>query len=259
MDDAGREEPESTAPGAGPDRRTLIKAATLTGAALWATPTVLSFDAPPAYGSTCACTGTASAQLLTQRTAVAGTPTTCSVPATGSATVASFCRSDSAAKVYLWGTGSLATGTNGPMLDDIGVLSVTETATGTVRRGNIYRFQNFCRFGTTLPTNLVFSDASQRVYNGGDPNVWDYLPPQPAGGSAQTTTPTVWWTNSQPAAGNTTSVGNPGFTVATPWPGPIDVSLLFGTTCGLFTVAFEDRNRYQEYKWSNIFIGLTHP
>ena len=55
------------------------------------------------------------------------------------------------------------------------------------------------------------------------------------------------------------STGNPGYTTATPWPGPIDISLLFGGRCGTFSVTVANWNRYQQYKWSDIWIGTTHP
>ncbi len=246
----------------------MLKTAGIAGAALWVTPTVLALDASPAAASTCSCGGaTTSEQFLTQ---VANTtpnplPTACGVPTGGTSAASatlSFCRSDSTQSIYLWGTGSLSTGTNGPLFDDIGVVTVTETRTGGVTRyGNIYRFQNYCRHGTNVPTTLLtgYSAAVQRVYTGADANTWDYLPPQPAGGSAETTDPTTWWTNSQPGTPNTQSTGNPGYDVMTPWPGPIDITLLFGTLCGAFSVTVTDYNRYQQFKWSNIFIGTTHP
>ncbi len=264
VDEAG----EGIATGDRPSRRRLLKAAAATGTALWVAPTVLAFDASPAAASTCSCGGATTAQrLLTQQARVAGTPTACATPS-GTVVFSTFCRADSTASVYLWGEGTLATGTNGPLLDDIGVLTVTESSTGTVRIGNIYRFQNFCRQGANVPTNSVLSNVSQRVYTGADLNTWDYLPPQPTppptdtGGLAQTADPTSWWDASQPNGSPTAtdSVGNPGYTpTAAFWPGPIDVSLLFGNSCGQFTVAFENRNRYEEYKWSDILIGSTPP
>ncbi len=248
------------------DRRRLLKTAgvaTVAAGGVWMAPSVLGSSTAFAAGSLCGCTGTASAQFLTQQAAVTGTPTACSVPTTGAtATLTTFCRANSTDAIYLWGTGTLAPG-NGPMFDDIGVVTVTENRTGGVTRyGNIYRFQNYCRHGSNVPTVLdgTYPATQQRVYTGADPNTWDYLPPQPASNPAETATPTSWWTASQPTGTlGTSSVGNPGYTTATPWPGPIDISYLFGSNCGTFTVTVENRNRYQEYKWSNIWVGKTHP
>ena len=265
--DAGDGADKRENPAGSIDRRRLLKTAGIAGGALWVVPSVLALDVSPAYASTCSCGGATTAQqFLTQvpDTTPNPLPTACGVPTTGSSTATatlSFCRSDTTQSIYLWGTGSLSSGTNGPLFDDIGVVTVTETRTGGITRyGNIYRFQNYCRHGTNVPTNLVsgYSAAVQRVYTGTDVNTWDYLPPQVTG-STQTVDPTTWWTNSQPGTPNTQSVGNPGYTVATPWPGPIDISLLFGLGCGSFSVTVTDYNRYQQFKWSNIFIGTTHP
>jgi hypothetical protein len=247
----------------------MLKTAGVAGAALWVTPTVLALDASPAAASTCTCAGgeTTSRQFLTLQAEVtpAPLPTTCSTPTTGAVSSAlSVCRTDSTHPVYLWGTGNLATGTNnpanGPLFDDMGIVTVTDS-TSVTRYGNIYRFQSFCRHNMgNVTTTLVSSTIAQRVYAGGDAVTWDYLPPQPAGTAPQTTDPSAWWTNSQPNAAGTQSTGNPGFTAPAPtWPGPIDISLLFGSRCGTFTVTVANWNRYQQYKWSNIFIGTSPP
>ncbi len=244
----------------------MLKAAAATGAALWVTPTVLALDASPAAASSCTCAGGVT-MALTFLTAVGDTlpnpvPTICGTPAGGSSGAKTICLTDSTKPVYLWGSGTGSSGSNnppnGPLFDDMGIVTVTDSASVT-RYGNIYRFQNFCRHGTNVPTNLVsgYSASVQRVYTGLDANTWDYLPPQPATNPAETATPTSWWTASQPNAAGTQSTGNPGFTTATPWPGPIDISLLFGGKCGTFTVTVTDQNRYQQFKWSNIFIGTT--
>ncbi len=257
---------ERGGPSASIDRRRLLKTAGIAGAALWVTPTLVALDASPAAASSCSCGGaTGSNTFLTLRTRVTGTPTACSKPTAGATgTLATFCRSDSTQAVYLWGTNNpLDTAyTYAPLFDDIGIITVTENRVGGITRyGNIYRFQNYCRHGTNVPTTLLSSTATQRVYTGLDVNTWDYLPPQPAGGSPETTDPGTWWTNSQPngTMTATTSIGNPGYTVLTPWHGKIDISLLFGNTCGSFTVTVEDWNRYQEYKWSDILIGTAPP
>ena len=247
------------------NRRRLLKVAgigTVAAGGMWIAPSVLgSSTAFAAQSPNCNCGGaTASAQLLTAQAVAQNGPLAkaCSVRKTG--TLATFCRATAGQKVYLWGTGTGASSGKGPLFDDIGVVKVTENVVGgATRYGNIYRFQSFCRQGTNIPTVLdpTYSAAVQRVYTGLDPNTWDYLPPQPAGGSAQTATPTTWWANSQPRPNNTESVGDPGWAVQTPWPGPIDISYLFGANCGSFTVTVEDRNRYQLDGWSNIFVGVT--
>jgi hypothetical protein len=273
---AGDEHERGDGAGRGDDRasigrRRVLQGAGVAGAALWVTPTVLTLGAQPAAASTCNCGGaTTSATLLSARgdTTPNPLPTTCSVPGgtpAATATLPSFCRADSTQAVWLWGSGTGATGTNGPLFDDMGVISVTQNLPGAVTRyGNLYRFQNFCRQGTVVPTVLVSSTAAQRVYTSTEePLIWDFLPPQPSGtgaGLAQTLTPTSWWTNSQPGTPNTQSSGNPGYTApAAFWPGPIDISLLFGGRCGSFTITLQNRNRYQQFKWSNILIGTTHP
>lgn len=251
------------------DRRRLLQSAgvaTVAAGGMWVAPSVFGASTAFAAGSTnCVCTETTSAQLLTQQadTTPNPLPTACSVPTAGAtATLATFCRTVPGQAVYLWGSGSLSTGTNGPLFDDIGVVTVTENISGGVTRyGNIYRFQSYCRQGFYVPTTLdgTYSASVQRVYTGVDANTWDYLPPQPASNPAETATPTSWWNASQPGTPNTQSTGNPGYTTATPWPGPIDISYLFGSDCGSFTVTVENRNRYQQYKWSNIFVGTVHP
>jgi hypothetical protein len=248
------------------DRRRVLKTAGAVGAALWITPSVMALDASPAVASTCTCAGgaTAGLQFLTQQTNTTPPtlPTACGAPTAGATSPAqSVCRTDSTQKIYLWGTGTIVENPNGPMFDDIGIVTVTDHG-GVSRFGNIYRFQNFCRHGTNVPTTLVAGYAAnvQRVWTGADVNTWDFLPPQPTSNPTETATPTSWWTASQPMAGDaTTSVGNPGFTTLTPWPGAIDISLLFGNQCGTFTVTVADLNRYKQYKWSNIFIGTTPP
>ncbi len=203
------------------DRRRLLKTAGVATAAagsMWIAPSVLGSSTAFAAGSpNCACTGTASAQILT---AVGDTtpnplPTACGLPTAGaSGTLATFCRETAGQPIYLWGSGTGATGTNGPLFDDIGVVTVTENLTGgggVTRYGNIYRFQNYCRQGTNVPTVLdgTYSASVQRVYTGLDANTWDYLPPQVTG-STETVDPTTWWTASQPGTPNTQSTGNPG-------------------------------------------------
>ncbi len=235
---------------------------------MWIAPTVLHFDATVAAVSPCSCGGsTAALQFLTAQpdTTPNPLPQTCTTPTGAASASLAFCRENPTDAVYLWGTGTNTTGTNGPLFDDIGIVTVVENSTNVTRYGNIYRFQSYCRQGgSNVPaaTDKVtgYSDTVQRVYTIGGSLIWDYLPPQPTGGSAQTTDPPTWWTNSQPTGTPpTSSTGNPGYTTDTPWPGPIDISLLFGGNCGTFTISVVNLNRYQQYKWSDIIIGTTPP
>ncbi|HET8929751.1 MAG TPA: twin-arginine translocation signal domain-containing protein [Acidimicrobiales bacterium] len=247
------------------DRRRFLAAAGITTGAMWVAPTVLRSKSAWAAGSLCPCDdGTPAAlQFLTAQadTTPSPLPTAC-LDMSSHASTEEFCRVDPTQPIYLWGTGAGATNL-GPMFDDMGVVEVLEKSTNTTRWGNIYRFQNFCRHGTSIPTNLVagYDTNKQRVYTGADVNTWDYLPPAVSGtsaGATQTATPTSWWTASQPGSPNTQSSGNPGYTATAPaWNNPIDISALFGDVCGNFTITVTDVNRYQQYKWSNIFIGTT--
>ncbi len=267
------------------DRRRLLKTAGVATAAagsMWIAPSVLGSSTAFAVGSpNCACTGTATAQVLTGVADSTPDPLpTASNPAPGasSGTVLCFCRANA------WTT-RLPLG-DGPRRNRHEWSDVRRHRSGH-RHREAHRGRERDALREHLPVPELQSDrrrrnthhyvgtgtydpAVQRVYTSTGSNIWDYLPPQPAN-SPETATPTTWWNASQPAAaGNTQSLGNPGYNHAagtapnlgsadTPWPGPIDISYLFGTNCGQFDVTVEDWNRYQQYKWSNIFVGTTHP
>lgn len=249
------------------DRRRFLAAAGATTGAMWVAPTVLGFGDTVAAATPCSCGGSTTAlQFLTAHadTNPSPSPQTCTLYTGADSGTKTFCRTLPTEPVYLWGSGTGSTGTNGPLFDDIGIVTVVEQATNITRYGNIYRFQNYCRQGgSNVPTASGsvggYNPAVQRVYTIAGTNIWDYLPPQ-VSGSTQTTDPTTWWNNSQPTGSPpTSSNGNPGYDTQTPWPGPVDISLLFGGNCGTFTVSVVNRDRFLQYKWSNIFIGTTHP
>lgn len=260
--------PDDTHSTSGIDRRRLIAAAGLTVGAMWVAPTVRRSGSAWAAGSLCPCDGGTpeALQFLTATQEGNQSPTACQ-DMSSHAFTSGFCRVDPNEPIYLWGTGQYSSNL-GPMFDDMGIVEVTETTTNITRWGNIYRFQNYCRHGSNIPTTdvtaaLGLDSNKQRVWVGQDENTWDFLPPAVGGsstGATQTATPSSWWDNSQPSGGQnaTSSIGNPGYDPTAPsWNNPIDISVLFGDVCGNFTITVTDMNRYMEFKWSNIFIGTT--
>ena len=153
------------------------------------------------------------------------------------------------------------------------VVTVTENLTGggnVTRYGNIYRFQNYCRHRRAAfppSSHGTYSASVQRVYTAADANIWDYLPPQVTG-STETggsdhlvegqparaqTTPVDRQPRLQHAAGTAPNAPQHALARADRHLVPLRDRLRS------VHVTVENRNRYQQYKWSNIFVGTTHP
>jgi hypothetical protein len=131
------DQPQDDAPSGRPDRRTLLKAAAVTGGAVWAAPAIMTLDA--AAASTCCTAATGPVQLITVCQVNANqNDETCQEKTTGTGTV---CRQRN--QQMLFSRDQL--GTQSPYVDDLVVLTVIPPPTS----GGITQVQNFTAFSIT--------------------------------------------------------------------------------------------------------------
>jgi hypothetical protein len=137
-----------------PDRRTLLKAAAVTGGAVWAAPAIMTLDA--AAASTCCTDLNSPVQLITSCQPAANQGANeCQDKVTNTITI---CRQRGQQMLF----SRDALGTSEPYADELVVLTVVPppASGGTTQIQNFIRWQNFCRNpANTLPDHVLTSNA----------------------------------------------------------------------------------------------------
>jgi hypothetical protein len=144
-----RDPEHASAPSSGPDRRQLLKAAAVTGGAVWAAPAILTLDKAHAASTCCAPTGPGT--LLASCQPETNQPTEeCEVKITSSTTV---CRLQGQRMLFSRDTG----GQFEPYPDELVVLTVVPPvgSGGTTQIQNFIRWQADCREPTPLPDVII--------------------------------------------------------------------------------------------------------